>query len=227
MHQLVAVVVDGMGDAFPELKRNPTRVAELIKDEEVSFGRTLDRGIELFDVAAAEAIARAYTPMLPNGYIFVGRQSIVSPGSREPGQSNVGQESITSLTFSKQDLTGLQQLPVEVALRQLQAAGEPVSIAAADAFKLHDTFGFPIDLTRIMAEERGLSADVAGYEQLMEKAKEVARSGGKADDATKRLTELPAAALAQLSQAGVRPTLDNRQVRSRPNRRSGAGHLER
>ena len=49
LHTLVPVVVDAMGGAFPELKKNPRRVAEIIRDEEVSFGRTLDRGIELFE----------------------------------------------------------------------------------------------------------------------------------------------------------------------------------
>src|SRR5580658_29359 len=44
LHKLVPVVVDSMGKAFPELKKNPNRVVELIKEEEISFGRTLDRG---------------------------------------------------------------------------------------------------------------------------------------------------------------------------------------
>src|SRR5271170_5206451 len=52
LHQLVPVIVDSMGAAFPELKKNPKHVIELIEDEEVSFSRTLDRGIELFDEAA-------------------------------------------------------------------------------------------------------------------------------------------------------------------------------
>ena len=47
LHTLVPVVVEAMGDAFPELKKNPERVAEIVKDEEVSFGRTLDRGSTL------------------------------------------------------------------------------------------------------------------------------------------------------------------------------------
>ncbi len=49
IHKLVPVVVESMGGAFPELKTNPGRVIEIIKDEEVSFGRTLDRGIVLFE----------------------------------------------------------------------------------------------------------------------------------------------------------------------------------
>src|SRR4051812_26459637 len=52
LHTLVPIVVDAMGGAFPELHQNPGRVAEIIKDEEVSFSRTLDRGIKLFEEAA-------------------------------------------------------------------------------------------------------------------------------------------------------------------------------
>ena len=83
---------------------------------------------------------------------------------------------------------------------------KPEIISADDAFKLHDTYGFPIDLTRIMAEERGMSVDIAGYEKLMEQAKDLARSGGKGE--ASKLIDLPPAALAQLAETGVKPTDD-------------------
>ncbi len=51
-------------------------------------------------------------------------------------------------------------------------------IRGADAFKLHDTYGFPIDLTEIMAKERGLSIDIGEYERLMEEARDKARTSG-------------------------------------------------
>jgi alanyl-tRNA synthetase len=41
-------------------------------------------------------------------------------------------------------------------------------VAAEDAFALYDTFGFPIDLTQLVAAERGIPVDVAGFEQLLE-----------------------------------------------------------
>ncbi len=108
--KLVPVVVENFGDAFPELRKNPDRVIGIIREEEESFGKTLDRGIKLFDDAAKHG-----------------------------------------------------------------------KISAEDAFKLHDTYGFPIDLTMQMGEERGVKVDAAGYETLMEAAKDKARagSGGK------------------------------------------------
>jgi alanyl-tRNA synthetase len=50
-------------------------------------------------------------------------------------------------------------------------------IDAADAFKLHDTYGFPYDLTRELLAERGLSVDDAGFEELMEEQRQRARVG--------------------------------------------------
>ncbi|USN99509.1 MAG: alanine--tRNA ligase [Phycisphaeraceae bacterium] len=108
--QLVPVVVEHMSGAFPELKRDPQRIIDIIYEEEESFGRTLDRGIKLFEEAAQGA------------------------------------------------------------------AGV---ISGADAFKLYDTYGFPLDLTVLMAEERGLSVDEKGFEAEMEQQKERSRAGAK------------------------------------------------
>jgi alanyl-tRNA synthetase len=55
LHELVPTVVDQMGGVFPELKQNPRRVAEMIRDEETGFLRTLDRGLKLFQKAADRA----------------------------------------------------------------------------------------------------------------------------------------------------------------------------
>lgn len=48
-----------------------------------------------------------------------------------------------------------------------------------DAFKLHDTYGFPIDLTQLMARERDVEVDVEGFDKLMQEQKERARAAGK------------------------------------------------
>jgi alanyl-tRNA synthetase len=50
-------------------------------------------------------------------------------------------------------------------------------IAAEDAFRLHDTYGFPYDLTKELLQEQGLSVDDAGFGELMEEQRERARMG--------------------------------------------------
>jgi alanyl-tRNA synthetase len=52
-------------------------------------------------------------------------------------------------------------------------------IAGEDAFRLYDTYGFPVDLTADIARERGLSVDMAGFEQAMEQQRERARAASR------------------------------------------------
>ena len=65
-------------------------------------------------------------------------------------------------------------------LERLVAEAEEAStswIDAADAFKLHDTYGFPYDLTKELLAERGLAVDDEGFEELMEEQRQRARTG--------------------------------------------------
>lgn len=110
LYQLVPTVVAHMGAAFPELKANPQRVADLIRSEEADFLRTIERGLSLFDEAALRA------------------------------------------------------------QRQSKA-----QLAGADVFTLYTTYGFPPDLTRQMAQERGLTIDEAGFQIRMKEHEEVSR----------------------------------------------------
>jgi alanyl-tRNA synthetase len=158
--ELVPVVVEKMGHAFPELEKNPQRVIDILKDEEDSFGRTWDRGVKLFDEAAATAVGRA---------------------------------------------------AVEKSAK--------ATVSADDVFKLYDTYGFPADLTRLMADERGLGVDVAGYERLMEQARDKARAASKFSAAGADL-ELKGDETARLMRLGVQPTEDvdkfhGRDIRAR------------
>ena len=52
-------------------------------------------------------------------------------------------------------------------------------IPGADAFRLYDTYGFPLDLTADIARERGLGVDNAGFDAAMEQQRETARAAGK------------------------------------------------
>ena len=61
-----------------------------------------------------------------------------------------------------------------------QALAGGVKVLAGDvAFKLHDTYGFPLDLTQDVCRERGLEVDEAGFNTAMQRQKEQARAAGK------------------------------------------------
>ena len=136
IHAVVPAVIESLGPVFPELKAKAAHVTQVIRDEEAAFGRTLERGLELFAQAA----------------------------DRAKGGSGV--------------------------------------ISAEDAFRLHDTMGFPVDLTSVMAQERGLKVDEAGYETLMEKARETSRAASGSEH---RITLTPDA-IEKLKTLGVKPT---------------------
>ncbi len=202
LHTLVPVVVDAMGDAFPELKKNPQRVAEVIKDEEVSFGRTLDRGIARAQIAQEAAILDAIMRHHPDCSV---RQTVVSQSPFKVDTSVTDRRSGQNWVFEIKDGQVIGAPGLKWA--------HPV-IRAQDAFMLHDTYGFPIDLTRIMAEERGMTVDIDGYEKLMEEAKERARAGGK--EGASRLFELPPDVLAKLKDGGLEATDDSAKFNAQP-----------
>lgn len=68
------------------------------------------------------------------------------------------------------------------------------TIPGVDAFRLYDTYGFPVDLTADIARERGLTVDMAGFEAAMEHQRETARAAGKFGGGV----SLPAELVAQL-----------------------------
>jgi alanyl-tRNA synthetase len=69
---------------------------------------------------------------------------------------------------------GLRYLEEEIA-----RLGAATTLSGEAAFRLYDTYGFPLDLARGILEERGLDVDVAGFERAMEAQRERARAGSK------------------------------------------------
>ncbi len=63
----------------------------------------------------------------------------------------------------------------EMTARYPGTVGEPV-ISGADAFRLYDTYGFPLDLTELMAQERGFSVDVEGFERELDRQRARSRA---------------------------------------------------
>jgi alanyl-tRNA synthetase len=102
----IRVVVAVMRDRYPYLLERAEDVRQAVAAEEQAFGRTLERGLELFEELAAR---------------------------------------------------------------------HPEGIPGAEAFRLHDTFGFPLELTLELAAERGLAVDQAGFQAAMAEQRERSR----------------------------------------------------
>ncbi|MGB9670156.1 MAG: alanine--tRNA ligase [Halothiobacillaceae bacterium] len=111
-HRLVPDLVAEMGEAYPELVREQTRVMATLKQEEDRFFETIEHGM---------AILEGELKTLGEGGVFNGET----------------------------------------------------------AFKLHDTYGFPLDLTQDICREHGISVDAAAFDAAMARQKEQARAAGK------------------------------------------------
>ena len=103
MYQLVATVVQQMGEVFPELLQQQNLIAQMLREEEGSFLKTLDQGLVLL-------------------------------------------ASVLANTKGK-------------------------TISGDKAFELYDTFGFPLDLTALIARERGYEIETESFDRAMEKQK--------------------------------------------------------
>ncbi len=95
--------------------------------------------------------------------------------------------------------TGLARL--DEALAELQRAGETV-VPGDVAFRLYDTFGLPLEITRDVAEERGLGVDEAGYQGALEEQRRRARQVGTAELADDQARARYAQILADLQAQG-------------------------
>ena len=95
------------------------------------------------------------------------------PRRREFILSNIEQE---EARFSQTLTNGLALLDELIA--DLKAKGESV-IPGADAFRLYDTHGFPLDLTQDVARDQGMTVDLAGYQAALTEQKERGRASAQ------------------------------------------------
>ena len=124
LYKLLPVLVDEMGDAFPELKAQQTLIGKVIKEEEDSFLRTLDKGIALLDKAMEEMKSSTQHPT-PN---------------------------------------------------------TPLELSGVEAFRLFDTYGFPLDLTELICRENGFTVNEAEFDAEMQKQKDRARNAAQVEN---------------------------------------------
>ncbi|KAJ7072495.1 tRNA synthetases class II (A)-domain-containing protein [Mycena amicta] len=139
---LMPVLIETMGDTFPEITKKVDEIKEILDEEEESFSRTLDRGEKLFDQFASRA---------------------QSKGDRE--------------------------------------------LNGKDVWRLYDTFGFPVDLTRLMAEELGLGINDEEFEAAQAWSKEASKASLKQD--TKDIVKLDVHDIAALEKNDDIPKTDD------------------
>ena len=89
-----------------------------------------------------------------------------------------GQISYVQNVIKAEETSFLKTLGQGIDLFEQMTEGKD-SVSGEDAFKLHDTYGFPIDLTQLMAREKGMEVDLDTFDELMKEQKERARADGK------------------------------------------------
>jgi alanyl-tRNA synthetase len=209
LFKLVAVLADTMGQAFPEVQVKRSRVEGAIRREEEAFNETLDKGLEQFDGLAdgyegrrsrvlsylddldtwweracrdqlgehimsdLEAAVASLTDWVAEAWAPAGNRAAAEP------LSGYLREVKRGLTNDLPDSRRLREIYANLK-QHLERLTESLRIIpATQAFKLYDTYGFPLDLTELMARERGLTVDVAGFNELMEKQRKQSQGAQK------------------------------------------------
>ncbi len=154
LYRLVETLANQMSGTFPELARNREHTERVIKAEEESFLQTLGTGLEFFGRVAPYVKSTA------------------------SGNGKVDDERLLS---DRRTVDLLKKAFVEAddatdAVRRFRESSRAGSIPGEIAFLLHDTYGFPVDLTQLMAREEGLDVDMSAYGRLMQAQRDRARN---------------------------------------------------
>ncbi len=154
--QHVDVLVGVMGDAFPELRTNSELIKKVIKAEEEQFLVTLDNG--------RSELLQAWRSVVTANLSHTGRRV---ENSLHPNQP------ITVIGTEGEERTFANARELALAM--------PASVIPGEiAFKLYDTFGFPVDLTELIAtEEYGMNVDHQGFQKLLLEQKNRSRAARK------------------------------------------------
>ncbi|NJD28154.1 MAG: alanine--tRNA ligase [Chloroflexi bacterium] len=165
-----------IGDGVTPSNEGRGYVCRRILRRAVRHGRLLGR-TKPFLAETAEVVIDTMGEAYP--HLVEGESAILAAIAREEAQfirtleagTNLLEEALIPLTSE-----------ARVIGRQAEALPEDAPVLPGDvAFKLHDTYGFPIDLTVELAAEYGVRVDRAGFERALEEQRERSRSGKKAD----------------------------------------------
>jgi alanyl-tRNA synthetase len=206
--KLVDVLGATMGHIFPEVVGKADHIKKTLTQEEESFLRTLERGIELFELifstkkriaGVAQAIREipneSSGAMVKITNLFHGAHEM--PGDRELIKKCLAQEEWDF--FSDGEMLSRQHFNAgwggQEALKKwkkdaMQAFIQLHLISGPAAFLLSDTYGFPLDLTELMARERGLAVNVTEFNRLMDEQRARGKAAQKKDVITVAIKEV-------------------------------------
>jgi len=192
LFELVDVLVETMSSVFPEIKEKKEYVKKIIRSEEQSFNATLDRGIELFNKTAMEIFYHHFKNV--GSYIISlnfdsERREYYIDGNIEKNRFrsfNEGNNNDFVHPYVNQGINKLEKIYFKDINKDLikQYSSITPTFPGEAIFKLYDTYGFPVDLTRVMAEEIGFTIDEKGFNELMELQREQSRKNNQFEKGT-------------------------------------------
>jgi len=144
--QIVPTLVENMGHAFPELKAQQALIEKVIREEENSFLKTLASGIQRFENYCREK----------------------GEGRKEKGEGTKVQKHEGTKEAEEISPSNFEGVPA--------GRGSLYQIDGSFAFELFDTYGFPIDLTQLLASEKGMTVDMEGFQKGLEEQKQRSRA---------------------------------------------------
>ena len=168
--EIAKVIIDQYKDVYPELTENSAFVLEQLKLEEGRFARTLKQGEKEFD--------KLYNNICSTRTLLEGLLNAddMVAAARESAQSKKLRPSPDMLPIIEAadagDREGLKAA--------LQARLATLSVMdGRSAFKLYDTYGFPIEMTTELAAEKGLTVDADDFAQRFKQHQETSHAGAE------------------------------------------------
>ena len=166
--QIARVIIDQYREVYPELERNSAFVLEQLQLEEGRFARTLKQGEKEFEKVYANAVnTRALLESILNA-------EDKAAFARELAQQKKLRPSPDMLPIIEAANAG-DEAALVAALNARMATLD--TLDGRSAFKLYDTYGFPIEMTIELAAEKGLKVDEADFAERFKKHQELSHQG--------------------------------------------------
>ena len=171
--EIAKVVVNQYKDVYPELKRNEEFITSQLLLEEERFQKTLKQGMKEFDKLLFN-ISRMTNAVKPVADTIKAGEDFASQADAAAKQLPPRPEyqALIALLKDKSDKDAL--------LKEAEAfLGNLNVIDGRSAFKLYDTYGFPIEITTELAAEKGLAVDEKGFQERFKQHQETSHAGAE------------------------------------------------